>query len=681
MTVYSWQAILSSALVDLQQFANLANSDILLGQVFGADLETTALRQAWQRAEFLQLPALEVIASEQINGARGAYAASLNTLYLSQELLTSGDQALITSVFLEEYGHYLDSQFNGSDDTPGDEGEYFAKLVLGEPISAAELNRLQSEDDQAFVWLAGQLTVIEQNTINKITNNSTDDTTPVVSGNNVVWKGEEGIYFYDGVTTKLLSNNTGRNPKISGNNVIWESSGGISLYDGNSTSKLLNSDGSSSFSQIDGNNIVWQSSSSGYNYTQIFLYNGNTTINLTQTMPGTFKTGYGADISGNKVVWANYSIAELFLYNGQETIQLTNNLNVGYPKISGNNIIWNGSGKLSIYNGFQTTVLPSNYYNYGNDIDGNNVVWQEGSSNSTSSEIYFYNGSRVFNLTNNNRIDRNPKIAENGVVWEGFDGNDFEIYYYNGYETIQITNNNVDDIDAQISPNKYGHAIVWRGRDGEPTGGLGQTPDYEIFQTSIPTPLRLAGGLAQVAYVAYYGRPADPSGLSYWNSVLGNAGVSYAPRLGDGLTGSEPGAYNAIVNSFGSSAEANRILGGLNTTQKVSQVYQFLFNRPADQGGLNFWVPLIDSQQLSLASFALEVALGAQNDDIIAIKNKIFSADLFSNSIDIPAERQAYSGSTAETFGRNWLAGFGQTDSNQLQVNTALTQLVASAGL
>ncbi|MGK7949634.1 MAG: Calx-beta domain-containing protein [Xenococcaceae cyanobacterium] len=191
-----------------------------------------------------------------------------------------------------------------------------------------------------------------------------------------------------------------------------------------------------------------------------------------------------------------------------------------------------------------------------------------------------------------------------------------------------------------------------------------------------PTALELTGGRAQIAYVAYYGRPADDGGLNFWNDVLTDSGISYAPREGDRLTGNEQETYDRIVNQFGNSEEADRLFGDLSDREKLNQVYQFTFNRDGDEGGLNFWQEQLDLGNVTIATFAMEVALGAQNEDITILNNKIASADLFSESIDTEAERNAYSGSTGEIFGREWLDDYGDAISTQAQVDAALADLV-----
>ncbi|MGK7947341.1 MAG: hypothetical protein AB4368_00670, partial [Xenococcaceae cyanobacterium] len=114
----------------------------------------------------------------------------------------------------------------------------------------------------------------------------------------------------------------------------------------------------------------------------------------------------------------------------------------------------------------------------------------------------------------------------------------------------------------------------------------------------------------------------------------------------------------------------------LNDREKLNRVYQFAFNRDGDEVGLDYWEEQLDLGNVTLATFAMEVALGAQNEDITVLNNKIASADLFSESIDTQAEIDAYSGSSGEIFGREWLDDFGDTISTQAQVDSALTDLV-----
>ena len=215
------------------------------------------------------------------------------------------------------------------------------------------------------------------------------------------------------------------------------------------------------------------------------------------------------------------------------------------------------------------------------------------------------------------------------------------------------------------------------GINNEPIAvGDSDLDDGILTVMEIPTALALTGGTAQIAYVAYYGRPADGGGLGFWNNALTNSGIRYAPRGGDRFTGNEKAIYDDIVNQFGTSDEADRLFGGLSSNRdKVNQVYQFAFDRDGDAEGLDFWTEQLDKGNVTLATFALEVALGAQNEDIITLNKKIKSADLFSNSINTTEELNAYQGSSAEIFGREWLDDFGATISSQAEVDSSLINL------
>ena len=146
----TWQPILKSALAKLRKFALRADFDASLKQVFGVEIESTELKQAWLAGNFGTLPNLEIIAASQINNARGAFAAATNTIYLSDELIKGRNLNAITEVFLEEYGHYLDHKLN-QQDTAGDEGEYFAAVVTGKTLSLSNITRLQTENDKVVV--------------------------------------------------------------------------------------------------------------------------------------------------------------------------------------------------------------------------------------------------------------------------------------------------------------------------------------------------------------------------------------------------------------------------------------------------------------------------------------------------------------------------------------------------
>jgi RHS repeat-associated protein len=132
---------------------------------FGQGVNVSELQAAWAAGDFRGLPKIEVRSRSDINGAYGAYAAALDTIFISEEFLNqnAGNVDAIASVLLEEIGHAVDGRLNESDSL-GDEGAIFSALVRGETLSAQELAALRAEDDTATVTLDGQVVEIEQNT-------------------------------------------------------------------------------------------------------------------------------------------------------------------------------------------------------------------------------------------------------------------------------------------------------------------------------------------------------------------------------------------------------------------------------------------------------------------------------------------------------------------------------------
>jgi hypothetical protein len=57
----TWQPILKSAFAKLWKFALRADFDASLKQVFGVEIESTELKQAWLAGNFGTLPKLEVL--------------------------------------------------------------------------------------------------------------------------------------------------------------------------------------------------------------------------------------------------------------------------------------------------------------------------------------------------------------------------------------------------------------------------------------------------------------------------------------------------------------------------------------------------------------------------------------------------------------------------------------------
>ncbi|QVL52845.1 MAG: hypothetical protein KFB97_16005 [Cyanobium sp. M30B3] len=140
-------------------------SERLFNLFHGGSTEPTSAWQGNAQAflEALQAGALRVRvklrSAAALPGAAGAYASvgpdGQPVIYLNEAWVERSSPQELTRLILEEAGHWIDNQLNGTTDTPGDEGEAFAATVLGQPLSSADWDRIHSEDDAIRLTLNG----------------------------------------------------------------------------------------------------------------------------------------------------------------------------------------------------------------------------------------------------------------------------------------------------------------------------------------------------------------------------------------------------------------------------------------------------------------------------------------------------------------------------------------------
>ena len=122
----------------------------------------------------------------------------------------------------------------------------------------------------------------------------------------------------------------------------------------------------------------------------------------------------------------------------------------------------------------------------------------------------------------------------------------------------------------------------------------------------------------QKAYVAYYGRPADPPGQAYW-----------AARMD-----AEGGSLNAIIEAFGYSDEFNYRYGGLGHADLVTRIYQQALGRDPDQVGLDWYVAELLANRRTLQTITLDVLNGATTaPDSTVIANKLEVAAYYTSKV------------------------------------------------
>ena len=140
----------------------------------------------------------------------------------------------------------------------------------------------------------------------------------------------------------------------------------------------------------------------------------------------------------------------------------------------------------------------------------------------------------------------------------------------------------------------------------------------------------------QKAYIAYYGRPADPAGQDYWASRMD----------------AEGGSLNAIIEAFGTSDEFNRRYANLSDEALVTKIYQQALGRDPEQGGLNYYVGELQAGRITLQTITLDVLNGATTaPDSTVVANKLDVAAYYT------AKVAAGCGYGTEQDGLNTLSG------------------------
>jgi hypothetical protein len=167
----------------------------------------------------------------------------------------------------------------------------------------------------------------------------------------------------------------------------------------------------------------------------------------------------------------------------------------------------------------------------------------------------------------------------------------------------------------------------------------------------------------QKLYIAYFGRPADPLGLSYWANQVNAAGGNMA----------------VAIAGFAVSSESTNLFGALPSAQKITAIYLNLFNRLPESTGLSYWMNQLDSGAITQAQAAWEIMNQAGAGDATSVANKLVMANVFTAQVDTAAEIAGYNGAQPAAYGRAYLAGVDATPGSVSNATTSLNNSVADA--
>src|SRR3569833_2615386 len=162
----------------------------------------------------------------------------------------------------------------------------------------------------------------------------------------------------------------------------------------------------------------------------------------------------------------------------------------------------------------------------------------------------------------------------------------------------------------------------------------------------------------QQIYLALFGRPADPVGGEFYDSLT-NDGANLDPIL----TG---------ASRLSGSDEYLSRFTGLTSVEIVNTIFISLFGHPADLAGLTFYVqalangdakshgmplPFPAVPAYTIEQIAVGILDGATGTDADIVDNKTAAAIEFTDSLNTPEEIAAYAGDDAAALGRDFISG------------------------
>jgi Ca2+-binding RTX toxin-like protein len=191
-------------------------------------------------------------------------------------------------------------------------------------------------------------------------------------------------------------------------------------------------------------------------------------------------------------------------------------------------------------------------------------------------------------------------------------------------------------------------------------------PTYNIAVTEDGQGPTTASPIQQL-YLVYFGRPADPNGLSFWLS-------------------NQSATQETIAKEFAGTPEYKAKIAGKDFAQIVNGFYLSLFNRNAEPAGLNFWVNELNQGKLSTEQVGLIISNAALAQapttvDNISVTSKLTAAASFTAEVNkSTAGILAYSGQAGIVAGVNFLLPVSTTATipSAAATTAAVNALIAS---
>ncbi|QIG20491.1 DUF4214 domain-containing protein [Pseudomonas monteilii] len=130
--------------------------------------------------------------------------------------------------------------------------------------------------------------------------------------------------------------------------------------------------------------------------------------------------------------------------------------------------------------------------------------------------------------------------------------------------------------------------------------------------------MAITSAQVQQLYVAYLGRAADKGGLDYW---LGELNAEPAKITLDQIR----------ANFVNEQAEYKEVYGGLSRVDTVTKIYNNLFGRAPDAGGLTYWTTG-GGASVSIDQLLVAFINGASAADAKVVANKVLVSEVYTET-------------------------------------------------
>ena len=164
----------------------------------------------------------------------------------------------------------------------------------------------------------------------------------------------------------------------------------------------------------------------------------------------------------------------------------------------------------------------------------------------------------------------------------------------------------------------------------------------------------------QQLYIAYFGRPADPSGLNFWTQA------------------DTTNTMQQQSNAFATAPEWTSAIAGMTNDQIVNLIYLNSFGHIPDVAGLRFWSDAITNGILSVGDAAWQIVTNTGDADTAIVAAKVTAAIGYTDAVAASSvDSIAYGNSAAFASANSWLDGI----TTSAQATAALVPAALDASL